>query len=272
MNETEYFYLKQQIRALLDIDIDAYKGAQMRRRLETFVARRTSTTALQVCKSLKHDPETLKALKDTITINVTEFFRDVEQFRHLEKVVLPELLRQRSHLNIWAAGCSTGAEPYSLALILNELSSARDHRILATDIDADVLTQAKAGGPYPPNEVQNVPKGLLQKYFTAEKRGYMIAEEVRREVLFRKHNLLSDGFQIGFDVILCRNVIIYFSDEAKATLFSRFRTALKPKGVLFIGGTEALLPANSQGFEQIATNFYRKSVLPAVDAKREKAA
>ena len=272
MNDTEYFYLKQQIRELLDIDIDAYKGQQMRRRLDMFVARRTSTTAFQVCKSLKHDQEMLKGLKDTITINVTEFFRDAAQFKHLEKVILPELLRQRSHLNIWAAGCSTGAEPYSLAMILNEISDARDHRILATDVDADVLTQARAGGPYPSNEVQNVPKSLLQKYFTAEGRGYVIAEEVRREVIFRKHNLLSDGFQIGFDLILCRNVIIYFSDEAKTKLFSRFHTALKPKGVLFIGGTEALLPANSRGFEQISANFYRRSALPAVDVKREKAA
>ena len=272
MNEEEYFYLKLQIRELLDIDINAYKSLQMRRRLETFVARRKSISAFQFCKSLKQDQETLKALKDTITINVTEFFRDAEQFRHLEKVILPEFLRQRSHLNIWAAGCSTGAEPYSLAILLDELSSARDHRILATDIDTDVLAQARDGGPYLPNEVQNVPKGLLEKYFTAGERGYMIAEKMRREVLFRKHNLLSDGFQIGFDIVLCRNVIIYFSDEAKATLFSRFRTSLKPKGVLFIGGTEALLPGNSLGFEQLTTNFYRKSALPVVDAKRAKAA
>ena len=272
MNETEYAFLKQKIRELLDIDIDAYKSDQMRRRLETFVGRREGTNPIRFCKSLEQDRDTLNELKDMLTINVSEFFRDRPQFQHLEQVILPELLQERSHLNIWAAGCSHGGEPYSVAMILDQLSSAHDQRILATDLDADILARAKAGGPYHANEVKNVPSRLLQKYFTAGERGYTLAEELRRQVLFRKHNLLSDPFQIGFDLVLCRNVMIYFSDEAKRRLFSRFRESLKPAGVLFIGGTEALLPGDSHGFEQVAQNFYRRTKVGAVGAKHKRAA
>ena len=104
----------------------------------------------------------LGELQDFLTINVSSFFRDEKQFQRLQSVILPELLQNNRRLNIWSAGCSNGAEPYSIAIILTELSDRHDHRILATDIDDTILERAKSGGPYKAADVKNVPPGLLE--------------------------------------------------------------------------------------------------------------
>lgn len=258
MNDREYAYLKKKIMELLKIDIDSYKGQQMRRRLESFVSRQKTDNPYRFSKMLEHDEGALKALKNMLTINVSEFFRDEPQFDHLRSTVLPELLEKRSHLNIWTAGCSNGQEPYSVAMILDDLAPRGSHRILATDIDVEVLKRAESGGPYHPKEVINLTKLQLQKHFTKTEEGYIIVDELRRRVQFREHNLLSDPYQEGYDLVLCRNVMIYFADEAKAKIFERFSQSLKPGGILFLGGTEALLAAENTGFERLAMTFYRK--------------
>ena len=272
MNDREYSYLKEKIRTLLNIEIDAYKGQQMRRRLDAFVARQEVNNPYLFCKRLERDHEALRALKDMLTINVSEFFRDGPQFEHLRKVILPGLLEGRSHLNIWAAGCSHGAEPYSLAMLLDDLSGSGNHRILATDVDGKILQLAKAGGPYPAKEVRNVTKRHLQKHFLSSPEGYTVVDEIRSQVQFREQNLLSDKFESGFDLILCRNVMIYFSEEAKTKLFRRFEASLKPGGVLFLGGTEAMLAADAAGFQRLSTNFYRKLGAPSARARSAEAA
>ena len=271
MNDKEYAYLKQKIRKLLKLDVDAYKVTQMRRRLEAFVAPRAPNGAVQFCRQLEQNADTQKELKDMLTINVSEFFRDAAQFEELRSVILPELLRNSPRLNIWTAGCSHGDEPYTVAMILDELSPGRLHRILATDLDLEVLKQAKAGGPYPLRSLQNVSEEQLQTYFTAEGADYKIVDTLRKRVNFREHNLLSDPFGQGFDLVICRNVMIYFSEETKDRLFRQFQAALKPNGVYFVGATESLLDARNLGFAPVSPNFYRKSA--ASDAKsREKVA
>lgn len=272
MDEIEYSYLKRKIRQLLNIDIDAYKSQQMRRRLESFVARREPGSAFRFCKALERDEGTLRELRDMLTINVSEFFRDSLQFEHLRSKVLPELVRRNPRLNIWAAGCSHGQEPYSVAILLNEISAGRRHRILATDVDVQAIGRATAGGPYLPADLKNIPEGLRQKYFRASDGGYAVVEETRHRVEFREHNLLSDEFEDGFDLVLCRNVMIYFSNEAKRTLVQRFHESLKPGGVLFIGGTESLLGIDGAGFERLFTNFYRKSEAVMAERRQERAA
>ena len=271
MNDQEYAFLKRKIKEALSIDLEAYKSQQMRRRLDSFVDRRDVSGAFRFAKTLERDKDALKELKDMLTINVTEFFRDTGQFNYLESVVLPELLRSRPRLNIWAAGCSHGAEPYSLAILLDELSKARSHRILATDIDLEMLNRAKAGGPYSASDVKNVSKLRLQKYFDASDGQYTVVDRLRPRLQVREHNLLSDSFDSGFDLVLCRNVVIYFTDETKAKLYERFCQSLRPGGVLFLGATEALLAANNRSFERLSANFYRKHDA-AMDARLPKAA
>ena len=120
--------------------------------------------------------------------------------------------------------------------------------------------RARAGGPYNSNDVNNLPAWFLRRYFTSSHGQYRIADSLRRRVEFRRHNLLCDEFEIGFDLVVCRNVTIYFTDEAKNELNRKFYRSLKDGGVLFIGGTEIMLGADGIGFKKLDTCFYQKSM------------
>jgi chemotaxis protein methyltransferase CheR len=163
-------------------------------------------------------------------------------------------------LNIWSAGCSNGAEPYSVAILLRELSPGVNHRIFATDLDETVLEQAAAGGPYSASDVANVRPEYLLKYFTKTSKGYHVIDKLKNNIEFRRHNMLSEPFRQGFDMVICRNVVIYFSDDAKRGLFPGFHNSLRENGVLFIGATESLLGLTDTGFERMHNCFYRKAV------------
>lgn len=259
MTDQEYTYLKEKILRLTGIDLDNYKSQQMRRRLEGFISRAPETEMAPFCKLLEKDPAALKKLRDFLTINVSEFLRDTPQFDTLKSRILPELLQRGANLSIWSAGCSMGAEPYSIAILLDQLDPKGSHRVLGTDLDEKVLVRARAGGPYSEADVKNVSRALRLKYFTSFEEGYRVNDALRRRVEFRQHNLLRDPFPVGFDLVVCRNVVIYFTEEAKDKLYRGFWSALKPEGVFFIGGTETLLDAAKLGFNRLCTSFYGKA-------------
>jgi chemotaxis protein methyltransferase CheR len=265
MNDQEYCYLKKKILELTKIDLNYYKTSQMRRRLDGFIARYDNCGVVPYCRMLEQDNDALDKLRDFLTINVSEFFRDMNHFQTLKTIILPSLLRHNHSLNIWSAGCANGAEAYSIAIILEKLSPFTDHRILGTDIDETSLIKAIAGGPYTPTEIRNVPLELAPKYLTCSERGYHIINRIQQKVEFRKHDLLHDAFEQDFDLIACRNVVIYFSEEAKRRLNQNFHKSLKKDGVLFIGGTETMLDASELGFERVRTCFYRKCAANAPD-------
>lgn len=259
MNEQEYIYVKKKIGELTKVDLDKYGSNQMMRRLDGFLSRARATSVAEYFKLLEKDVKELTKLQDFLTINVSEFFRDTAHFSVLEDVILPDLLRKTKRLNIWSVGCSNGAEPYSVAIILEKLSPGVNHRILATDIDKNILSQAAAGGPYRPADVKNLPKALALKYLFSRDENYWVIEELRKKVAFRQHDLTGDVFEGAFDLIMCRNVVIFFSDEAKKKLKKRFYDSLKTNGVLFIGGTETMLDAASMGFQRLFPCFYQKT-------------
>lgn len=258
MDDREYEYLKRQIASLLDIDIDAYKSRQMRRRLTAFVQSRGGDSPAPFVRRLAEDAEALSDLREMLTINVTEFFRDAPQFEQLERTVLPELLKKRLQLRVWSAGCSRGHEPYSVAIMLDELGAAARSVIVASDLDRGALRIAKARGPYPEGELRNVSRLRRSRYFSAVDGGYEVDRDLARRVQFRELNLLRGRFDRGFDLVICRNVMIYFAAEVKVALVQRFCDSLAPGGVLFIGATEALLGDEVDGFERLGGNFYRK--------------
>ncbi|MBF8266194.1 MAG: chemotaxis protein CheR [Dehalococcoidia bacterium] len=175
--------------------------------------------------------------------------------------MLPELLKRNYKLNIWSAGCSHGAEPYSLAIILDEISPGHNHRILATDIDEGVMARATNGGPYSPNDTRNVSKVRLQKYFSESAGGYQVRDTLKNRVEFKHLNLIGEHFETGFDLIICRNVIIYFTEKAKNNLIERFCRSIKDKGVLFLGATETLAVAPGRGLERLGICFYQKETI-----------
>lgn len=260
MEEWEYNFIKREILNLIGVDLNGYKSPQMQRRLKTFLLRSEHVTWPELFRTMRNNPAKLEKLKDFLTINVTSFFRDPEKFKYLREVILTEWLQRRDILRFWSSGCSRGHEPYSLAMMLVEASGPYcQHKILATDIDHSALAWARAGGPYSADQVANVPSDWLQKYFTLHVDGYYVNKSLQRLITFRQHNLLADPFEQNFDLIVCRNVVIYFTAEVKDQLYRRFYEALRPGGVLFVGGTEIVSKASEIGFETAGISFYRRN-------------
>ena len=259
MDERDYQMLSRKIAELLDLDLDCYKPAQMKRRLSTFVNRSGAENTAAFVSRIQRDAELLDALRTMLTINVTEFFRDGAQWRTLRESVLPDLLKHTPSPKIWSAGCSHGGEPYSVAMLLAEAGGGPNSSIVATDIDRQVLKNARDGGPYGPSDVASVPAEIRAAYFREDEAGFWVTPEIRRRVRFRELNLLRDAFPQAVDLILCRNVIIYFTEEVKDDLIRRFHRSLKPAGVLFIGATESILNAGDIGYARVTSHFYGKS-------------
>ncbi len=281
MTDTEYLELTGKIRKLTDVDLNKYKAGQMRRRLEHFVLNLGFDDVASFCSELEHDPTMVERLRDFLTINVSEFFRDAKYFSLLMTDILPGMLKHRNRLNIWSAGCSNGAEAYSVAMILDHLSPLSCHRILATDIDHRCLEKARSGGPYSAAEVRNVPAEFL-KYFVTAEDGCRVVEKIRQSVIFKQHDLLKDFIGAGFDLIICRNVLIYLTEEAKSELLRKFHHALREDGILFLGATEIILDPARLGFTLYNTCYYRKAIIgksfpvtsktPALVSARERSA
>jgi Methylase of chemotaxis methyl-accepting proteins len=257
MAQDDWELFKRKLFAKSEIDLNQYKPAQMQRRITNLMNRHGVTTYMAFFQLLDTDAKLYKDFIDYLTINVTEFFRTPEKFGELETKVIPDLLAGSPRLSVWSAGCSTGAEPYSLAMILLDKASTVRHRILATDLDVEMLAKAKQG-VYNAGELKNIPKPRMDKYFTKNGDSYTVKDAAKTMIEFQRHNLLLDRFETGFDLILCRNVVIYFTEEAKDSLYRRFFTALKPGGVFFVGGTEAILNFRDIGFQHYLPFFYRK--------------
>lgn len=258
MKDEEYSLLTKRIRELLKMDLDSYKEDQMRRRLDGFVERTHAQSVFAYCKLIEKDADALLKLKDFLTINVTEYFRDTIPYNVLKTQILPSLLKSSPRLNILSAGCSNGAEPYSVAILLAEIDKDQKHKILGVDIDETTLAKAREGGPIPAGEMKGVPPSLLTKYFVQKDGGYYVNDQIRESVEFKPKNLLTDSLGAGYDLIMCRNVIIYFAPEPKAKLFGKFRDSLKSSGVLWIGGTETVLDSEIAGLEKIQNSFFQQ--------------
>lgn len=254
-----YIQFQKTVQRLIGVDLASYRQGQMKRRLDALVQRVGANGYLEYSKMLERDPKRVQELRDYFTINVTEFFRDPDRFRQLESKVLPELLAPRKPLKVWSAACSIGAEPYSVAIQLRELAPNLPHKIIATDVDVTIVDRARRADKYVQAELKNVSPARLQKAFTQTPDGtYTVRPEVRQLVDIKLHNLLTKPPADGFDLILCRNVVIYFTDDAKATLYDHLVNSLRPGGILFVGGTEMVAAAHQLGLTSIGPSFYRK--------------
>lgn len=273
MDDQEFAYLKKKIRQYTRMDLDGYKSQQVRRRLEGYI-RRFSGSVQEYAARLEKDTSLCHQLVDYLAINVSEFFRDSHYFTYLKADVLPELRKAKARLNIWSAACSCGQEPYTLAMILEEMGNTA-YRILATDIDLSALESARKGGPYTEQDVRNIDSHLRKKYLVYRDGAYWVHESLRRHITFKVHNVQSDPFERGFDLILCRNAIIYFSDVVRDKIYRDFHSSLNSSGVLFIGGSEAILHPDKMGFKTLRSPFYIKTdhrvPVPAMDVAERKA-
>lgn len=251
----------------MGIDLDPYKDEQMRRRLDSWLARSGTANWEAYFTKLKENPAELEKFRDYLTINVTEFFRDPERWNYLRQHILPGLIKDAvpnstnplGGMKIWSAGCSTGAEASTLTIILDEMTPGKKHNIIGTDLDRGALTKARAGGPYAADEVRNVSPIQKSTYFKPGGPPYFVNPNITSRITFREQNLLMDTFTPNFDLIVCRNVVIYFTGETKQLLYQKFYDALRPGGVLFVGGTEIIPKPQDYGFKSTGFSFYFKS-------------
>ncbi|WP_297990939.1 protein-glutamate O-methyltransferase CheR [Anoxybacillus sp.] len=239
------------------IDLALYKEAQMKRRLTSLYEKKGFNNFDEFFKAMNHDQALFHEFLDRMTINVSEFFRNVKRWEVLEKKIIPKLLEKNKRLKVWSAACSTGEEPYTLAIILSKFMPLSQVSVLATDIDDNAMARAKLG-IYMERSLQEVPEDVKKKFFVKEGSHYKIIDDIKRTVTFKKHNLLADPFDTNFDLIVCRNVLIYFTEEAKHELYFKFNRALRPGGIFFVGSTEQIFNPNAYGFEVEDTFFYRK--------------
>jgi chemotaxis protein methyltransferase CheR len=253
-----YPEFKEEVGALCEIDLSNYKSQQMDRRINSFMDLWNVANYDDYLDLLKRDPKILKEFINKLTINVSEFFRNPERFQELQQQILPELLKRQSQVRIWSAGCSDGSEPYSIAIIAKELQAEQRVRIMASDIDRQILQKAQKG-VYLVNEVKSMPQDLVPKYFLkTDDQKYQLLEAVKKLVEFRVQNLLADSFDANWDLIVCRNVVIYFTEEAKNELYKRFINVMRPGAYILVGGTEPILQYRKFGLEHRVSSFYQK--------------
>lgn len=259
MPEYDYEYFKKAVYDLTKIDLNAYKEKQMKRRIDTLISKHDICGYDKYIHVLKTDEKMFEEFVNYLTINVSEFYRNPDQWEHLDKDIFPELIGKFGHrLKIWSAACSTGDEPYSLVMALSRHLPLSQIHIIATDIDRQVIAKAKVG-LYAEKSIANVPADLKDKYFTKIGSSYQISDEIKKCVEFRQHNLLKDDYITDCNLIVCRNVLIYFTEEAKDEIFEKFSHSLVSGGCLFIGSTEQIISYKAMGYHRKNSFFYGKN-------------
>lgn len=257
MNTYENF--KTKVLEMTKIDLNAYKERQMKRRIDALISKRGVHTYDEYVEQLRTNPEAMDEFVTYLTINVSEFYRNPEQWKLLETEILPYLFELfGKEIRIWSAACSTGDEPYTLVMLLAKFIPMRQIHIIATDIDKQVLDRAKLG-IYDKKSVKGLPKEYLTKYFKQlNEYSYQISDEVKACVQFKQHNLLRDSYPNDLDMVICRNVLIYFTDEAKNDIYLKFHKSLKKDGILFVGSTEQIIAPQTVGFSSHRSFFYKR--------------
>ena len=257
MNGYEDF--KKDILALTKIDLNSYKEKQMKRRIDTLISKNGIKSYKDYVALIKRDEEKFEQFVNFLTINVSEFYRNPEQWEILDKSVFPALIKKfGKNLKVWSAACSTGDEPYSLVMALSRHIPLNQIHITATDIDKQVLDKARLG-LYNEKSIAAVPADFKKKYFTKVGSSYQISNEIKRQVEFKEHNLLRDTYPTGCHLIVCRNVLIYFTEEAKEEIYKKINAALASQGVLFIGSTEQIMNYKELNYQRHQSFFFQKN-------------
>ena len=254
----DYEGLKEAILKMTAIDLNAYKEKQMKRRIDALIDKNNIKGYVNYINALKTDKGLFDEFVNYITINVSEFYRNPDQWELMDKQFIPDLVGKFGNsLKVWSAACSTGDEPYSLVMCLSKHIPLSQIRIYATDLDKTVIAKAKVG-LYNDKSIAGVPADLKKKYFTQIGPSFKISDDIKARVDFHEHNLLKDRYPDKCDLIVCRNVLIYFTEEAKNEVFSKFAASLKKDGLLFIGSTEQIMNYRDIGLARENSFYYRK--------------
>lgn len=254
----DYEYFKKEVYALTKIDLNAYKEKQMKRRIDTLIGKKGITGYEKYVDLIKKDKEAREEFITYLTINVSEFFRNIDQWNLMDKDMVPELIQKfGKNLKIWSAACSTGDEPYTIVMLLSKHIPLNQISVTAWDIDTVALAKARAG-VYDAKEVKAVPADLKKKYMIEENGRWRVSDEIKSRVTFKQADLLRDKYPTDYHLIVCRNVLIYFTEEAKDDIFRKYYQTLMPGGILFIGSTEQIINYRDIGFQRKNSFYYEK--------------
>ena len=225
------------------VDCSGYREEYLKRRFEVRLRATGTKTYGKYAIYLRNNREEFKNLLNDLTINYTMFFRDTDVYKYLEKVLLPKILQSSNPTKIWSAGCATGEEPYSLAIlvlkVLKQGVAGHPVTIFASDIDKDALSTA-AKGQYNLKQLSNLEAALIGQFFTKEGETYRVNDCVRQLIYFHELNLMAPPMHQNLDLILCRNVMIYFSKESQQKIHMSFFKVLKEGGYFITGKSEIL--------------------------------
>lgn len=256
----EFIQFKQTVKPIINLDLTNYKNKQMERRILTLMNKSGYFSLSEYANDLQKDENLRDEFVNMLTINVSEFFRNTEKFIELEQTYIKELFTKKSKLKVWSAGCSIGAEIYSLAMIFDKLGFLDKVELVASDFDNKIIQKASSG-IYNEQEVGTVPDEY-KKYFTniegSKYPTFQIDKRITSKVRFERRDLLNSTFERDFDLVLCRNVVIYFTDEAKDKLYVDFFTSMSPGAILFIGSTERINGYKEMGYDLRTSFFYQK--------------
>ena len=259
-NQASFIALLDYLKANRSFDFTGYKHASLTRRIVKRMASVGLSDYAMYQDYLEVHPDEFAHLFNTILINVTSYFRDQHCWNYLASDIIPALLAQgdsNSHLRIWSAGCASGEEAYSLAMLLAEeigIDQFRDRvKVYATDVDDEALSYARQAS-YTPKEIRTLPLEYLDRYFECTNGRYVFHKELRRAVIFGHHDLIQDAPISRIDLLVCRNALMYFNSEVQTSILKRLHFALKPGGYLFLGKAEML--------------FTHASLFTPVDLKR----
>lgn len=259
IQDWDYNEFKSNFHLKTGLDLNSYKDRQMERRIRQMIQREKRGGFRDFFILLNEDPSAMHSFLSYLTINTSGFFRDAAVYDNLKNIVFPQLLSGFDRLRIWSAGCASGEEPYTLAIILNHMSVLQKCRVLSSDIDEKALEKARAGC-YSRRQMENVPPPVVRNCFIREGENFFILDKFKKAVTFYRVNLLEsipETFQ-NVHLILCRNVFIYLKAEAQEKIINGFCRCLQPGGFFIIGCAEYIGNPSGFGLERKYPSVYQK--------------
>jgi len=268
LSDHEFYQIKDLVYSLIGLHLNDSKKMLVSSRLAKRLRVLNLSSISEYIKYLKENAlgntETIELI-NSITTNKTDFFRENHHFNFLKTTFIPNFIASKSHnLRIWSAGCSSGEEPYTLAMVFHAAFksagtslASQDFKLLASDVDTSVLGKAKAG-VYKLDALKDIPAEYQHSYLDIQKDNFQIRKELKQLITFGRFNLTHPfPFKNGFDIIFCRNVLIYFKQEDRLKIISKFQQVLRPQGYLILGHSESLL-ADQFDFKNLGNTIYRK--------------
>jgi len=253
----EYVAFCEGVRRLCQVDLLQYKRNQMERRIRSFAARRGIARLAEYLSLLGAQSDELDEFLDRVTINVSQLWRNPEQWSLLSVDVIAELA-QRGRIKAWSAGCSYGAEAYTLAAVCRDSVPHARVEIQGTDIDVRMVARAREGW-FTEEDARTAPRPQLERWFQPDGASWRASQELKRSVTFEVGDLLRMPFpRAAYDLVLCRNTVIYFTDDVRESLHERLADSIRPGGFLMIGSTERVSQAAQIGLVATRPFVYRK--------------